>query len=123
MRELRHSAHIKAVYDVTIVYGYGNEFLAILSLWQTLSDPELGTKWIFHAHVERDVLEILADIDDGLAQRLEQRWVEEGTMLEDLRVPLFRGHPWHGRASYEERPEKFGTVLPAEMFDRIEHLI
>ena len=76
---------MKAVYDVTIGYAKDNVFLCAPSLWETLSVPRIDQHWQFHVHVDRHPLESLPGSDDELASWLEQRWIEKGERLEELR--------------------------------------
>lgn len=94
VNQLRHSSHVKAVYDVTVAYAKGNKFLTAPSFWEALSVPSLSPSHSFHVHVERFSLEDLPASGDGLAEWLEKRWVEKNQVLESLREKLARAEPW-----------------------------
>lgn len=88
VQTLRKTPHVKAVYDCTIVYGKGQEFMSPPNTWQTLSMNDLNKKWKFHVNVERHLLEELPETDEGLAQWQEARWGEKGELLETYRQNL-----------------------------------
>ena len=94
VKQLRHAPQVKAVYDVTVAYSRGSKFMIAPSMWETLSKPSLDKLMRFHAHVERHPIENLPDSNEALAAWLEERWVEKGERLEDLRVRLARGEAW-----------------------------
>ncbi|KAK3363102.1 acyltransferase [Lasiosphaeria hispida] len=98
VQHLRAAPHIKAVYDLAIVYQRGTAFQSAPTMWETLSAPRLspgqGKKkgkpnesgYRFHVHARRFPVEELPRDDEGLAKWLEERWIEKGRYLEDLRV-------------------------------------
>ena len=94
VNQLRHTPHVRAVYDVTIAYAQRNDFMSTPSFWQTVSVPKLSDTWRFHVHVERYPLADLPKTDDELAKWLETRWVEKGERLEIMRDALARGESW-----------------------------
>ncbi|KAF2232268.1 hypothetical protein EV356DRAFT_488785 [Viridothelium virens] len=104
INQLRHTSHVRAVYDVTIAYAQGNSFMGTPSFWQTISMPRLSDTWKFHVHVERYLLTDLPENDEELAKWLETRWIEKGERLESLRDTLARGQPWppHELGNHEE---------------------
>ncbi|KAK3330789.1 hypothetical protein B0H66DRAFT_544876 [Apodospora peruviana] len=94
VQHLRGAApHVKAVYDLTIAYQRGKQWHAAPTMWETLSVPKLsqaagykgGNGYRFHVHARRFPLHDLPRDDDGLAKWLEQRWVDKGKWLEELR--------------------------------------
>jgi len=93
VQHLRKSTHIKAVYDITIAYSRKNKFLEAPTIWETLSLPDLTNKqkFNFHVYVRRFPLEDLPHEDVGLAQWLENRWIEKGEWLEGKRDEWSRG--------------------------------
>ena len=92
--QLRRTPHVRAVYDVTIAYAQGNNFMSTPSFWQTIAMPTLSSIWRFHVHVERYLLAELPETDDELAKWLEARWIEKGERLESMRDALARGQSW-----------------------------
>ena len=68
VNELRHSTHVKAVYDCTIGYAQGKKFLHAPSFWQSLSMPRIGNTWDMHVHVDRWLLE---ELPTGESRRLQ----------------------------------------------------
>ncbi|CCF43742.1 acyltransferase [Colletotrichum higginsianum] len=84
VQHLRKATHVKAVYDVTIAYQRGSEFLVAPSMWDTLSVPGLSSRlgYKFHVHVRRFPLETLPQDDEKLAKWLENLWVEKGEWLD-----------------------------------------
>lgn len=92
MQRLRRAHHIKAVYDLTIAYQRGREWMAAPTFWEALAAPWLsereekgGRGYRFHVHVGRFAVEELPGRDEELAQWLERRWVEKGEWLEETR--------------------------------------
>lgn len=94
VNQLRHTPHVRAVYDVTIAYAQKKNFMSTPSFWQTISTPKLCNTWQFHVHVDRYPLTDLPKTDEELAKWLETRWVEKGERLELMRDALARGDPW-----------------------------
>ena len=101
VQQLRETPHVKAVYDLTIAYAeksssFGAKwvFLAAPDMWQSLSEPGLGGRWKFHVHVERYPLKILPESEEGLKHWLEEKWIEKGVRLEQLRRGLLAGQAW-----------------------------
>lgn len=94
VNQLRQSPRVRAVYDVTLAYARDGKFMATPDMWQTISSPEFGDGWRFHAHVERYDIKDLPSSDVELARWLEDRWVEKGKTLENLRIKLSKGLPW-----------------------------
>ncbi|KAI9709259.1 MAG: hypothetical protein M1820_003379 [Bogoriella megaspora] len=92
--QLRHTPHVRAVYDVTIAYAHGKTFMEAPSFWQTVSQPKLDKDWRFHVHVDRYTLKELPDTDEELAKWLEARWMEKGDRLEILRDALMKDEEW-----------------------------
>lgn len=93
VQELRKSEHVQAVYDCTIAYATGKNFMQAPSMWQSLSVGDLSPEYQFHVHVDRHLLKDLPQDDQALAQWLEARWIEKGERLEDWRDRLARtGH-------------------------------
>lgn len=88
--ELRHAGQVKAVYDCTIGYAHGKQFLHAPTFWQSLYMPAIGNKWKIHIHVDRYLLEELPHRDEHVAQWLEDRWVEKGARLDHWRDNLAR---------------------------------
>ncbi|MCJ1280883.1 hypothetical protein MMC26_000200 [Xylographa opegraphella] len=101
VQQLRGTPHVKAVYDLTIAYAEKRPssngkwaFLAAPDMWQSLSEPGLSARWKFHVHVERYPLKILPETEEGLKRWLEDRWIEKGERLEQLRQGLLAGRAW-----------------------------
>lgn len=87
VQHLRRASHVRAVYDLTIAYQQGDAFQAAPSFWETLSAGGLSSRcgFKFHVHARCFPIDSLPDTDDGLAQWLEDRWVEKGKWLEAKR--------------------------------------
>lgn len=87
VQHLREAPHIKAVYDVTILYRRGSDFQEVPSMWDTLSIPSLSKEagYAFHVHARRFPIETLPYTDAELARWLERRWIEKGEWLEAQR--------------------------------------
>ncbi|KKO97812.1 acyltransferase [Trichoderma harzianum] len=87
VQHLREAPHIKAVYDVTILYRRGSDFQEVPTMWDTLSIPSLSKEagYAFHVHTRRFPIETLPYTDAELARWLEQRWIEKGEWLEAQR--------------------------------------
>ncbi|KAF2172857.1 hypothetical protein M409DRAFT_49376 [Zasmidium cellare ATCC 36951] len=97
VQKLRQTPHVKAVYDMTIAYAKDDKlFQAPPTFWQTLYQPHLNKNWKFFVHVERHELQKLPRDTDQLARWLEERWIEKGERLEQLRDRLAKGLPWEG---------------------------
>ncbi|GAB7365899.1 hypothetical protein MBLNU230_g7227t1 [Neophaeotheca triangularis] len=94
VQRLRQAPHVKAVYDITVAYAKGREFMVPPSFWQSLSRPKLDEDWTFLVDARRYELKDLPYTDQELAAWLEQRWMEKGNRLETLRDQLSRGHTW-----------------------------
>ncbi|MCJ1315502.1 hypothetical protein MMC15_000822 [Xylographa vitiligo] len=101
VQQLRGTPHVKAIYDLTIAYAEKRPsssekwaFLTAPDMWQSLSEPRLNTRWKFHVHVERYPLKILPETEEGLKQWLEDKWIEKGVRLEQLRQGLLAGRAW-----------------------------
>ncbi|KAI5370942.1 Putative phospholipid/glycerol acyltransferase [Septoria linicola] len=91
VQQLRQSGHVRAVYDITILYMRGDSiFQKPPSFWQTLSQPRLSEKWKIYVHVNRHALDELPMTDEDLTRWLEDRWVEKGERLESWRQELAR---------------------------------
>ncbi|KAH7064534.1 hypothetical protein B0J12DRAFT_715055 [Macrophomina phaseolina] len=87
---LRATPHVRAVYDVTIAYARGRDFMRAPTFWET------GDGYRFYAHIERWEMDALPTEEGDLARWLEERWVEKGRRLEGLRAQLERGEEWVG---------------------------
>ncbi|KAK2629305.1 hypothetical protein QTJ16_000125 [Diplocarpon rosae] len=87
VQHLRNAKHIKAVYDMTIVYEHNHKFLESPTIWESLSCAGLSLKrgYKFHVHLRRFPLEDLPASEADLAKWLEKRWVEKGEYLEEKR--------------------------------------
>lgn len=95
VQKLRAAPQVKAVYDVTIAYAKNNRiFQQAPSFGQTLMIPRLDRNWRFFVHVNRHLIEDLPTSDEELARWLEDRWLEKGERLEQLRQTLEKGLPW-----------------------------
>ncbi|KAK8049717.1 hypothetical protein PG994_011447 [Apiospora phragmitis] len=88
VQHLRKAPHVKAVYDLTIAYQRGDEFLEAPNIWETLSLPRIsrGDGYKFAVHARRFPLEELPHTDEELVKWIEQRWIEKGSWLERQRV-------------------------------------
>ncbi|KAI9819586.1 MAG: hypothetical protein M1827_007036 [Pycnora praestabilis] len=94
VQQLRHTPHIRAVYDLTIAYAHERQFLIAPTIWETLSQSKLSGPWDFHVHVDRHAIENLPDTDEELAKWLETRWIEKGDRLEEMRKALAAEQDW-----------------------------
>ncbi|KAK4195766.1 hypothetical protein QBC40DRAFT_300880 [Triangularia verruculosa] len=90
---LRKVPHVKAVYDLTLAYQCEDEFQKAPTMWETIAVPRLsltreqgGRGYRFHVHVRRFPIEELPGDAAGLAEWLEQRWIEKGRWLEARRL-------------------------------------
>ena len=83
VQHLRQAEHVKAVYDMTIAYQRGAEFMAAPDMLDSLILGKLSQrhKYRFHVHVRRFELRDLPETDLELAKWLEQRWLEKGEWL------------------------------------------
>jgi len=93
VQRLREAAHIKAVYDLTVAYQRGRDWLVAPNFWHALSGPHLsepeergGGGYRFHVHSRRYPIEELPRDEAGLAKWLERRWLEKGEWLEKKRI-------------------------------------
>lgn len=94
VKKLRESKHVKAVYDMTIAYAKGRNFMVAPSQWETMYRPRLSDKYSFHVHVERYPLDELPQSDEDLASWLEARWLEKSETLEQLKQQLEKSGTW-----------------------------
>ena len=102
VQELRTTPHVNAVYDVTIAYAKdGHSFQEAPPFAHTLALPRLSEHRRFFVHVTRHPLSKLPDTDEGLANWLEERWVEKGERLETLRRELEGGQEWQAMHDIE----------------------
>jgi hypothetical protein len=96
VQQLRKTPHVKAVYDVTLAYAEGSTFMSPPSFFNTVFHPDLAQSYRMYAHVRRFELSSLPSTDAGIAQWLEDRWMEKGSRLADLKKQLDYGEPWKG---------------------------
>jgi hypothetical protein len=61
---------------------------------QSLFCPRIASRWRTLVHVRRFEISSLPDGEAGLRAWLEERWVEKGEVLEELRGRLERGEGW-----------------------------
>lgn len=95
VQKLRTAPQVKAVYDFTIAYAKNNRvFQHAPSFGQTLMVPRLDKSWKFFVHVNRYSIEDLPNSEEELVRWLEDRWLEKGERLEQLRQKLEKGLPW-----------------------------
>ena len=94
VKALRSAPQVKAVYDVTIAYARGKQFMVAPSFFDTIYQPRLDRTWKMYVHVIRHDLASLPETDGELAVWLESRWMEKGERLESLRSQLHRGQEW-----------------------------
>ena len=94
VQQLRQTAHVKAVYDMTIAYAHNGVFMEGPNMWKTLSQQNLSAAYRFHVHAERFPLDSLPKSDEELAKWLERRWIDKGLKLESLRQDLENGVDW-----------------------------
>ena len=96
VQKLRKTTHVKAVYDITVSYARndGSIFQHAPSFAESLMIPRLDRQWRFFVHVDRHSINELPESDEGIAQWLEDRWVEKGERLEVLHQKLRLGLPW-----------------------------
>ncbi|KAI5861863.1 1-acyl-sn-glycerol-3-phosphate acyltransferase [Durotheca rogersii] len=88
VQHLRKAPHVKAVYDITIAYQQKGRFHVAPSMWETLklSDLSGSEGYRFYIHVRRFPLEELPHLDEELAAWLEQRWIEKGEWLDEVKA-------------------------------------
>ncbi|KAF2808619.1 uncharacterized protein BDZ99DRAFT_59569 [Mytilinidion resinicola] len=91
---LRHTKHVRAVYDMTIAYAHGQNFMQAPSFWDTFTTNFAATGYRFYVHVDRYPIAELPETAEGLSQWLETRWVQKGNRLDDLKRKLERGEEW-----------------------------
>ncbi|KAL0254307.1 hypothetical protein SLS55_009781 [Diplodia seriata] len=91
------SRHIPAVLDITIAYARDREFMRAPPFWDTVAHADLkAAGYRFYAHVQRWDMAALPEGDEALAKWLEERWVEKGERLEELRRVVEEGGEWVG---------------------------
>ena len=95
VKSLRTTSHVKAIYDVTIAYSHGEHFNLPPSFLETLYLPNIGSAWTMYAHVQRFDISSLPEADEDIAKWLEERWLEKGDRLEQLKYDLLKGLPWN----------------------------
>lgn len=85
---LRHTPHIKAVYDITIGYQRNGKFFEAPTWWDSVSLAGLSRKhgYKFYAHVRRFPMEDLPANDVELAKWLEKVWIEKGEWLDQMKA-------------------------------------
>lgn len=69
---------------------------------QSVLLPDVGKRWKTLVHVRRFAIEDLPSEEDGLRSWLEERWVEKGRLLEELREKLVRGESWDDETGKEK---------------------
>ena len=69
---------------------------------QSVLCPDVGRRWKTLVHVRRFELGDLPDDEAGLRTWLEERWVEKGELLEELKGKLSRGESWDDLGKEEE---------------------
>lgn len=107
VQALRRTSHVKAVYDITVAYGYRPQarssrlpaeapvFMQAPTFWETVARGDINRKgYMFYVHVDRYSLCELPEDGKALASWLEQRWVEKDERLETLRDQLARTGKW-----------------------------
>ncbi|KAK4189027.1 hypothetical protein QBC35DRAFT_522472 [Podospora australis] len=92
VQHVRKAPHVKAVYDFTIAYQKGRHFYTAPTMWETVAVPRLsmgeesgGRGFRFHIFARRYLIEQLPHDDKALAIWLEQRWIEKGQWLEEIK--------------------------------------
>lgn len=88
------ASHVSAVYDVTIAYARGDEFMIPPTFFDTLYYPNLRRQYRMYAFVKRHDLESLPKDNASIAQWLEDRWMEKGEHLQKLQDRLKNGQSW-----------------------------
>ncbi|OCK85125.1 hypothetical protein K432DRAFT_67490 [Lepidopterella palustris CBS 459.81] len=92
---LRHTKHVRGVYDITIAYAHGKNFMEAPSFWETIATSDLSKAgYKFYVHVDRYEMKELPETKEDLAKWLEGRWVKKGEKLEELKEKLARGEDW-----------------------------
>jgi 1-acyl-sn-glycerol-3-phosphate acyltransferase len=106
VQHLRSAPHVKAVYDLTLAYADTEleksskskresfTFQSPPTFVQSVLYPDVGRRWKTLVHVRRFELRDLPEEEDGLRTWLEERWIEKGELLEELRGKLLRGESW-----------------------------
>ncbi|KIV95552.1 hypothetical protein PV10_03190 [Exophiala mesophila] len=95
VKALRELSSVRAVYDLTLAYAHGKQFMEAPSMWQTLSQPRLDRDWRFHIHAERfDIDDFIGKTDTEIALWLEQRWMAKSDTLQELKDKLERDSDW-----------------------------
>lgn len=61
---------------------------------QSVLTPDVGRRWKTLVHVRRFEIGDLPAEEADLRTWLEERWVEKGELLEELRKKLLRGESW-----------------------------
>lgn len=61
---------------------------------QSLFYPDIASRWRTLVHVRRFEISSLPEGETELKAWLEERWVEKGEVLEELRGKLERGEEW-----------------------------
>jgi hypothetical protein len=93
------TSHVKAVYDITIAYAEDDKFMSPPSFFKTVFQPNLAQRYRMYAYVRRFELSSLPEAENEIIQWLEDRWVEKGERLADLKKSLDYGEPWKGIVS------------------------
>jgi hypothetical protein len=70
---------------------------------QSVLCPDVGRRWKLLVYVRRFGIEDLPEDEAGLRSWLEERWVEKGDLLEELRGRLLRGESWEDLEKEEEK--------------------
>ena len=107
MQHLRSAPHVKAVYDLSIAYadmqnaqpGSAGKtapfaFQSPPTFVQSVLTPDVGARWKTLVHVRRFAIDELPAEEAEVRTWLEERWVEKGELLEELRAKLLRGESW-----------------------------
>jgi len=105
VQHLRSAPHVKAVYDVTVAYADTHTaqpagktapfaFQSPPTFVQSVFTPDVGKRWKTLVHVRRFEIGDLPVDEEGLRTWLEERWVEKGELLEELRGKMLRGEGW-----------------------------
>ncbi|GAB7328006.1 hypothetical protein MBLNU13_g00064t1 [Cladosporium sp. NU13] len=105
VQHLRSAPHVKAVYDITIAYADMQNahpagktapfaFQSPPTFVQSVLTPDVGRRWKTLVHVRRFAIDDLPAEEAELRSWLEERWVEKGEFLEELRAKLLRGESW-----------------------------
>ncbi|KAK5987651.1 1-acyl-sn-glycerol-3-phosphate acyltransferase 3 [Cladobotryum mycophilum] len=80
VQHLRKAPHIKAIYDLAILYRRGSNFQEAPSIWDALSIPKMTKEagFQFYVHTRRFPIASLPEKDEELAKWLEQIWATAG---------------------------------------------